>query len=145
MAQQIPLPLTVFCFSKIQIGFTFLVPAHPGSPRQRAVKTCVFVCAYFTFGTTSVFIMLFRLYTVNRLKWIALEPDYEYPLIYLSMFFLYIVSKWDQTDDIHLSRLSTSAVYTLTDCWGLSAGYQPRPQVVDRGTTARYGGQLRYI
>jgi len=29
--------------------------------------------------------------------------------------------------------------------WGLSAGYQPRPQVVDRGTTARYGGQLRYI
>jgi len=30
-------------------------------------------------------------------------------------------------------------------CWGLSAGYQPRPQVVDRGTTARYGGQLRYI
>jgi len=29
--------------------------------------------------------------------------------------------------------------------WGLSAGYQLRPQVVDRGTTARYGGQLRYI
>ena len=27
-----PLPLTVSCFSKIQIGFTFLVPAHPGSP-----------------------------------------------------------------------------------------------------------------
>ena len=25
-----PLPLTVSCFSKIQIGFTFLVPAHPG-------------------------------------------------------------------------------------------------------------------
>jgi len=31
-AQLMPLPLTVFCFSKIQIGFTFLVPAHPGSP-----------------------------------------------------------------------------------------------------------------
>ena len=30
------------CFSKIQIGFTFLVPAHPGSPLQRAVKrVCV--------------------------------------------------------------------------------------------------------
>jgi len=28
---------------------------------------------------------------------------------------------------------------------GLAAGYQPRPQVVDRGTTARYGGQLRYV
>ena len=32
MAQLMPLPLTVSCFSKIQIGFAFLVPAHPGSP-----------------------------------------------------------------------------------------------------------------
>ena len=49
MAQRFPLPLTVFCFSKIQIVFTFLVPAHPGSPGQRAVKrvcVCVFVCLY---------------------------------------------------------------------------------------------------
>jgi len=37
-AQLMPLPLTVCCFIKIQIGFTFLVPAHPGSPRQRAFK-----------------------------------------------------------------------------------------------------------
>jgi len=35
----------VSCFSKIQIGFTFLVPAHPGSPGKRAVKrVCVCVC-----------------------------------------------------------------------------------------------------
>jgi len=47
MAQLMPLPLTVSCFSKIQIGFTFLVPAHPRSPRQRAVKrVCVCVCVY---------------------------------------------------------------------------------------------------
>jgi len=39
-----PLPLTVSCFSTIQIGFTFLVPAHPGSPGQRAIKgVCVCV------------------------------------------------------------------------------------------------------
>ena len=38
MAQLMPLPLTVSCFSKIQIGFTFLVPAYPGSPGKRAVK-----------------------------------------------------------------------------------------------------------
>ena len=38
------LPLTVSCFSKIQIGFTCLVPAHPGSPGKRAVKrVCVCV------------------------------------------------------------------------------------------------------
>ena len=47
MAQLMPLPLTVCCFSKIQIGFTFLVPAHPGSPGQRAVKrVCVCVKMY---------------------------------------------------------------------------------------------------
>jgi len=47
-----PLPLTVSCFSEIQIGFTFLVLAHPGSLGQRAVKwmcvcglcVCVSVC-----------------------------------------------------------------------------------------------------
>ena len=45
MAQLMPLPLTVSCFSQIQICFTFLVPAHPGSPGQRAVKRmCVSVC-----------------------------------------------------------------------------------------------------
>ena len=45
IAQRMPLPLTVSCFSKIQFGFTFLVPAHPGSPGQRAVKrVCVCVC-----------------------------------------------------------------------------------------------------
>jgi len=35
MAQLMLLPLTVSCFSKIQIGFTFLVPAH---------LLCVCVC-----------------------------------------------------------------------------------------------------
>jgi len=44
-AQLMPLPLTVSCFSKIQIGFSFPVPADPGSPGQRAVKrVCVSVC-----------------------------------------------------------------------------------------------------
>jgi len=38
MAQLMPLSLTVSCFSKIQIGFTFLVPAHPGGPGKRGVK-----------------------------------------------------------------------------------------------------------
>ena len=38
MAQVMPLPLTVSCSSKIQIGFTFLVPAYPGCPGKEAVK-----------------------------------------------------------------------------------------------------------
>jgi len=42
LAKLMPLPLSVPCFSKIQIGFTFLVPAHLGSPGKSAVKrVCV--------------------------------------------------------------------------------------------------------
>jgi len=41
MAQLMPHPLTVSCFSKIQIGFTFLVPAHLG---------CVCVLRFSLFG-----------------------------------------------------------------------------------------------
>ena len=44
IAQLMPPPLTVSCFSKIQIGFTFLVPAHPGSPGQRAVERVCVCC-----------------------------------------------------------------------------------------------------
>jgi len=44
MAQLMPLPLTVSCSSKIQIGFTFLVPAYPGSPGKRAVKRVMQFC-----------------------------------------------------------------------------------------------------
>ena len=49
MAQLMPLPLTVTCFSKIQIVFTFLVVAHLGSPEKRAVKrVCVCSITYFS-------------------------------------------------------------------------------------------------
>ena len=51
-AQLMPLPLTVSCFSKIQIGFTFLIPVYPGSPGKGplnvrvcvCVSACVYVC-----------------------------------------------------------------------------------------------------
>ena len=60
MAQLMPLPLTVSCFSEIQIGFTFLVPAHPGSPGKRAVKlvrvrACVCACTMYKVPITTVF------------------------------------------------------------------------------------------
>jgi len=44
MAQLMPMPLTVSCFSKIQIGFAFLIPAHPGNPRKWAVKRVCVLC-----------------------------------------------------------------------------------------------------
>jgi len=43
IAQLMPLPLTVSCFSEIQIGFTFLEPAHLGSPGKGPLNGCVYV------------------------------------------------------------------------------------------------------
>ena len=43
-AQLMPLPLTVSCSSKIQIGFTFPVPAHLGVPEKGPLNGCVCVC-----------------------------------------------------------------------------------------------------
>jgi len=42
--------LTVSCFSKIEIRFTCVVPAHLGSPRKTAVKR---VCVYITVRSLS--------------------------------------------------------------------------------------------
>ena len=43
MAQLMPLPLTVSCFSKFRIGFTFLAPAHLGRPGKGPLNGCVCV------------------------------------------------------------------------------------------------------
>ena len=65
-AQLMPLPLTVSCFFKIQIGFTFLVLAHVGSPGKRAVKrVCVCVVARSLFMSKFfVFVLCLRVCTV---------------------------------------------------------------------------------
>ena len=47
IAQLMPLPLTVSCFSKIQIGLAFLVPAHPRSPGKGPLNGRVCVCNLF--------------------------------------------------------------------------------------------------
>jgi len=43
MAQLMQLPLTVSFFSKIQIGFTFHVPADLGSPGKGPLNGCLCV------------------------------------------------------------------------------------------------------
>jgi len=58
MAQLMPLPLTVSCFSEIQIGFNFLVLADPGSPGKRAVKR-VCVCELDTLQLHGTFNAMF--------------------------------------------------------------------------------------
>ena len=64
MAQLMPLPLTVSCFSKIQIGFTFLVPAYLVSPGQRAVKrVCSVQLVTLLLFLVSDFLLLVKNYT----------------------------------------------------------------------------------
>ena len=55
-AQLMPLPLTVSCFSKIQISFTFLlVPAYPSSPGQRVIKR-----VYVSFAFSALMLLVGR-------------------------------------------------------------------------------------
>ena len=67
MAQLMPLPLTVSCFSKIQIGFTFLEPANLGSPGKRAIKwVCVCVCVCVCYDTSNAAILFISvIHTTN--------------------------------------------------------------------------------
>ena len=62
MVQLMPLPLTVSCFSKIQIGFTYLVPAHPGRPGKRAVKR-VCVCFMGCISALTCYLLLIITHT----------------------------------------------------------------------------------
>ena len=58
-ADMMPLPLTVSCFSEIQIGFIFLVQARLGSPGKRAIKwVCVCVCTCVILSLVCVMLML---------------------------------------------------------------------------------------
>jgi len=54
MAQLMPMPLTVSCFSKIQFGFNFPVPAYLGSPSDRRHVTAGIRCHYCGFLCVSL-------------------------------------------------------------------------------------------
>ena len=74
MAQLMPLRLTVSCFSKIQIGFTFLVPAHPGSPRQGPLIGCVCVLLY-TWWSICVSCIVWLLHVLSMRMQLVIVTD----------------------------------------------------------------------
>ena len=72
MTQLMPLPLTVSCFSKIQIGFTCLVLAHLGSPGNGPLNGCVLL----SHVLCVVYVFLFD-FAWLYLQFIVLVPTYE--------------------------------------------------------------------
>jgi len=63
VVQLMRLPLTVSCSSKIHTGFIFQVPAHQGSPGQRAVKrVCVCVIVSHSIVMLKVVVYLLPLF-----------------------------------------------------------------------------------
>ena len=77
MAQLMPLPLTVSCFSNIQIGFTFSILAHSGSPGKRAVITGVCVYMYRINSSLSVnkFFINLVLFSEDTDSWLSPLKD----------------------------------------------------------------------
>ena len=65
LAQLMPMPLTVSCFSKIQIGSTFLVLAHLGSPGKRAIK---WVCVCTNNQKKTVTLLKFHCYAQHKMQ-----------------------------------------------------------------------------
>ena len=80
MAQLMPLPLTLSCFSKIQIGFTFLVPAHLGSPRKGPLNRCVCVC-FKVFHT----VWLWKDHTIQHKHFVWRPPEKNRPNLKLAL------------------------------------------------------------
>jgi len=103
MAQLMPLPLTISCFSTIQIGFTFLVPTHLGSPRKGVVKW-VYVCmCSFMFKRHSVVGPTFLHYGIVCFPKVAVESAAEQVCKFVGILDF---PKMTESDDIRIWILS---------------------------------------
>jgi len=73
VAQLMPLPLTVNCFSKVLTGFTFLVPVTWVVPDKGPLNWCVCILAlnekYLLTGVTACVCCLFRRLLKLLCKW----------------------------------------------------------------------------
>ena len=103
-SSRMPLPLTVSCFTKIQIGFTFLVLAHPGSPGQRAIKrVCVTIVRYlYTNGRSNsepCHASIYNLLLIATVHYISCHEHFGHCMeITFKMFMLVGLFAWEFTD-----------------------------------------------
>ena len=107
MAQLMPLPLTVSCCSKMQIGFTFLVLAHLGSPGHRAVKR-VCVCVKRVAETECHGFVMFAV-SIGLTKQTVTSTDFKqvsWNYTFSSLYNVWFVSRFSDSDSVDLTCLS---------------------------------------
>ena len=88
MPQLMPLPLTVSCFSKIQIGFTFLVPAHLGRPGKGTLNGCV--CVFYINELSAFLLVLVAnlMCSIQFRIWTYFNSDYEHSIFCIRVVFI---------------------------------------------------------
>ena len=98
MAQLMPLPLNVSCFSTIQLGFIFLVPAHMASPRKRAIKQVCLCTVIHNYGNHYEKWNIFVARPHLRLQLGTVKPEIMLceTVLDLSMLLTYLA--WDEMD-----------------------------------------------
>ena len=105
-----PLPLTVSCFSKIQIGFTFVVLAHLGSPRQQQQRPFNGLWS----GTTRV----------GRYQK-ELSPTHTYPN-HRASFIIFLHLQWSMASSLfNLPAWQSSRTTSFQVFFGLPLGLEP--------------------
>jgi len=122
----VQLPLTVSCFNKIQIGFTFLVLAYPSSRRKRAIEqTCVLICFCLL---VQLYFFLHSLVTIHLLSVMCC-------IVSQLCVFLYINQgrcscEHDNMSDIRLGQGWSCVFFSAECCWKPAADGEYRVQTV---------------
>jgi len=115
MAQPMPLPHTVSCFSKIQIGFTFLVPAHPGSSGTRATnQQCQSI------EGVALLLLMLQTYCNSSDSFISPAQQYTYCKLYINRIHFYCYFQYERYKKLLQSQMSIIPVIYRSH---LKAGY----------------------
>jgi len=145
-----PLPLTLSCFSKMQIGFTFLVLAHLGSPGKRAVKR---VCVYFSdlywvcvsvFLSTVLFVSISQVIGCEDRLWNDLDCVGWGVKLYSNYKCHIICCRHDSYRKVHLLRCKSILTWCLSDVYYWLHG---KGEIVQRrmGCMARGGARNLWL
>jgi len=86
-----PLPHTISCFSKIQIGFTFLLQADPGSPGKGPLNGGVCVCVVCPVAVDST-----HMTALSSVSWSRFSPLSNFVNGHVSTMW-FVVRRWPQS------------------------------------------------